>query len=139
MDRCSSKMLLNNANTKQTEARSRLLDLILESDSPVTAYDLHKFISGEQQVDLATVYRALKLFTVKGLIRTVNINGDTVYYEKACEHNPLHAHFYCESCGAVECLTPFGFDESSSFIKMAKGKDIRNIELVMKGRCEKCV
>ncbi len=122
-----------------TDARSRLLDILLDSGSPVSANELHKRLSKETTTDLATVYRALKVFTEKGLARAVNIDGDTVYYEKACEHNPLHAHFYCESCGHVECLNPFGFEESASFLSMAKNKQIKTIDMVLKGRCEQCV
>jgi len=138
MEKCVATELLKSTNTKMTEARSRILDLILDSNSPQTANDLHKQLSDDTSIDLATVYRALKIFNEKGLVRTIHIDGDTAYYEKSCRHNPLHAHFLCESCGAVECLNPFGFDESSAFIRMAQGKEISKVELVIKGRCAKC-
>jgi len=138
MEKCSTKDLLTKTNTKMTEARNRMLNIILENESPITASDLHKKLSAESSADLATVYRSLKVFTEKGLARAVNIDSDTVYYEKACEHNPLHAHFYCENCGKVECLDPFGFNESAAFMKMAKDKEINTVELVLKGRCTKC-
>lgn len=138
MDKCSTEKLLKNTNTKMTSARSRLLDIILDSSTPLTANRLHEKLTESIKSDLATVYRALKIFTEKGIVRAINLDGDTVYYEKACEHNPLHAHFYCESCGKVECLDPFGFDETASFLKMAKNKDINSVELILKGRCNKC-
>lgn len=138
MDRCSTEQLLKSTNTKMTEARSRILNLLLDAGSPVSANRLHEALSKDTSIDLATVYRALKVFNEKGLVRAVHIDNDTVYYEKSCRHNPLHAHFYCESCGRVECLDPFGFDESAAFIKLAKGKNINSVELVLKGRCSKC-
>ena len=136
MEKCSTVKLLKNSNTKMTAARTKLLDLILDSKAPQTANGLHKKIKNE--TDLATVYRSLKVFAEKGLVRAINLDGDTVYYEKACEHNPLHAHFYCEDCGDVECLDPFGFEESSAFIRMAKNKQINSVELIIKGRCSRC-
>lgn len=139
MEKCIATDLLKSTNTKLTDARSKILDLILMSKSPQTANDLHKKLSDDNSLDLATVYRALKVFNEKGLVRTIHIDGDTAYYEKSCKHNPLHAHFHCESCGTVECLDPFGFDESSAFIRMAEGKEISKVELVIKGRCQECV
>jgi len=139
MDKCIATELLKSTNTKTTEARSKLLELILESASPLTANDLHKQLSDNKSTDLATVYRALKVFVEKELVRVIHIDGDTAYYEKSCKHNPLHAHFHCESCGAVECLHPFGFDESTAFLRMAKDKEISSVELVLKGRCAQCV
>lgn len=138
MEKCKADNLLKNTNTVKTEARESILRLILDSDAPVTANDLHLRLI-DTGVDLATVYRALKLFTEKGLVRAVHAEGGHVFYEKSCEHNPPHAHFYCESCGKLECMKPFGFDESSAFIKMAKDRDIRSVELILKGRCEICV
>lgn len=105
----------------------------------MTANDLHLKLSKDINSDLATVYRSLKLFTEKGLARAINPDGDRVYYEKSCVHNPLHAHFYCENCGDIECLNPFGFNESASFLNMAKGREINSVELIIKGRCGKCV
>jgi len=138
MDICSTEKLLKTTNTKMTSARTCLLDIILVSKTPLTANSLHEKLSEQVKTDLATVYRALKVFTEKGLVRAINLDGDTVYYEKSCEHNPLHAHFYCEGCGDIECLDPFGFDESASFIKMAKDKDINSVELILRGRCQSC-
>lgn len=138
MDKCSTEKLLKTTKTKMTGARSRILDALLESRAPINANQLHSILPKDSSIDLATVYRALKVFTEKGLARAVHIDGDTVYYEKACEHNPLHAHFYCTSCGKVECLDPFGFDESAAFIRMARDKYIERVELVLRGRCREC-
>jgi Fur family ferric uptake transcriptional regulator len=136
MERCNAEKLLEKSKTKKTESRQRILNFILDSKAPISANKLHKAIGGN--IDLATVYRSLKTFTDKGLVRTIRTDDDRIYYEKSCEHNPLHAHFYCESCGNVECLKPFGFEESSLFMSMAKERDVRGVELVIKGRCKTC-
>jgi len=137
MERCKADILLKNSNTKKTGPRQMVLDKILASVSPVNANQLHEGLGRE--IDLATVYRSLKTFQEKGLVRTIRIADDSVYYEKSCEHNPLHAHFYCEECKGVQCLKPFGFEESSSFMQMAEGKKVASVELIIKGRCERCV
>lgn len=121
-----------------TGARNSILELILDSKSPISANDLHKQLNQSSNIDLATVYRTLKMFDEKGIIRTIRVDGETAYYEKSCEHNPLHAHFHCEVCGTIECLDPFGFDESSAFLRMARGKQVSSVELVIKGRCSRC-
>ncbi|MGE4318876.1 MAG: Fur family transcriptional regulator [Deferribacterales bacterium] len=137
MEKCKADNLLKVTNTVKTESREELLRLILDSESPMTASDLHNMVK-DKGTDLATVYRALKVFTEKGLVRTVHAEGSQVFYEKSCEHNPPHPHFFCESCGKLECMKPYGFDESALFMRLAKDRDVRSVELVMKGRCTVC-
>lgn len=138
MEKCKADRLLKNTKTVITEARESILKAILDSEHPVSASNLHLMLSG-REIDLATVYRALKVFMEKGLVRAVHAEGGQVFYEKSCEHNPPHAHFYCESCGRLECMKPFGFDESAVFLKLARDKDVKSVELILKGRCELCV
>lgn len=138
MDKCSAQKLLKVSKTKITDARSKILDTLLDCKTPVSAGQLHSMLPESAQTDLATVYRTLKTLCDKGIARAVSIDGDTVYYEKSCVHNPLHAHFFCESCKKVECLHPFGFDESAAFFNMAEGNAVKSVELLLKGRCREC-
>ncbi|TCK62117.1 Fur family transcriptional regulator [Seleniivibrio woodruffii] len=137
MEKCKADSLLKTTNTVRTEARETILRMILESDRPLSANELHSVVR-DRGIDLATVYRALKLFTEKGLVRPVHTDGGLSFYEKSCEHNPPHPHFVCEGCGQIECLKPYGFDESALFMKMGRQKEVRSVELVLKGWCETC-
>jgi len=137
MEKCKADNLLKTTNTVKTEAREEILRVMLDSERPLTANDLHLRVK-ELGIDLATVYRALKLFTEKGLVRPVNADGSHIFYEKACEHNPPHPHFFCSECGKLECMPPYGFEETLCFTKMAKNRDISSVELIIKGRCVEC-
>lgn len=137
MEKCEADELLKDTKVIKTEARENILRLILLSDSPLTAYDLHQMVR-QSGTDLATVYRVLKVFVDKGIVRTVHADSSHVFYEKSCEHNPLHPHFYCEQCGRLECLSPYGFNESVKLMAMAKDRDVRSVEIIFKGRCSEC-
>lgn len=137
MEQCDADELLKYTKMVKTEARENILKLILSSDRPLTANDLHLMVR-ETGTDLATVYRVLKVFLDKGIVRTVNADSSHVFYEKSCVHNPLHPHFYCEQCGRLECLNPYGFNESVKLMDMAKDREIHSVEIIFKGRCDKC-
>jgi len=139
MERCDTRKILEKINAKKTEAREKILDVILSAEVPFTANELHLMLADRSNIDLATVYRTLKKFADKNVVRTFSIEGDMVYYEKSCEHNPLHAHFFCEKCRKVECLKPYVFSEKASFMSMASDKEIKSVDLILKGRCSRCV
>lgn len=137
MEQCDADELLKDTKVIKTEARENILRIILSSERPLTANELHLMVRGTG-TDLATVYRVLKVFVDKGIARTVHADSSHVFYERSCEHNPLHPHFYCEKCGRLECLSPYGFDESVKLMSMAKGRDVHSVEIIFKGRCDKC-
>ncbi len=137
MEKCKADNLLKITNTVKTEARETILHAVLDSERPMSANELHLMVKN-RGIDLATVYRAMKLFTEKGLVRPVHADSGLTFYEKSCEHNPPHAHFICENCGGIECLKPYGFDESAFFIKLGQQKEVSSVELILKGRCSSC-
>jgi Fe2+ or Zn2+ uptake regulation protein len=113
--------------------------MILGSDRPYSAKDLHDMASEKGNIDLVTVYRVVSLLLENGLIREIKGDSGTAYYEKACEHNPVHPHFHCGECGKVYCLEPLTFEEGLILGRVGKNFRIRSVSLDIKGVCEKCV
>jgi Fe2+ or Zn2+ uptake regulation protein len=102
MDKCSSEQLLNGKKIKITKQRVVILDQILSEDSSFCANDLYDELKGE--LDIVTIYRNLQLLSEAGILREVMNKSDRQYFELACVHNPVHPHFYCNSCKKIFCM-----------------------------------
>lgn len=55
-----------------------------------------------KELDLATLYRTLKSFEEKGLIRHVAIDQRFASYEWVEEEGHHHHHLVCKTCGLIE-------------------------------------
>ncbi len=82
---------------------------------------------------LATVYRNLKLLVAEGVVRVINLPGDSPRYEMA--RTPHHHHFQCTTCqrvydvvgcpGNMRRLAPRGFT-------------VEHHDVTLYGRCSDC-
>ncbi|WP_198468573.1 Fur family transcriptional regulator [Acetomicrobium sp. S15 = DSM 107314] len=139
MDLCDALEALKAKGLAVTEQRLAILQKIFDTDCHFTAKELHRALPAEKRVDLATVYRTVRLFEREGLVRCVGEIENCRYYAKACAHNPPHAHFRCEKCGHLFCLRPFNFDDSKELASLVgKGFEVRRATLVFEGLCAKC-
>lgn len=86
---------------KKTKPREMIIDVLTESDHPLTAAEIHaRLDQNEQQVWLSTVYRTLELFVKKGIVTKTNVmSNETAVYE----WNRLkHTHYaVCISCHKI--------------------------------------
>ncbi|MCC5995768.1 MAG: transcriptional repressor [Oceanicaulis sp.] len=84
-----------------TPVRKRVLQLLLESQAPVKAYDLLAALKPGGGAQPPTVYRALDFLTRAGLVHRIEaLNAYT-----ACLHADGHGSaelYICEDCGQVE-------------------------------------
>lgn len=96
---------LRDAGMVVTQPRLLIYAALHEHRGPESAEQLYQ---RTDVADLVTVYRALHLFSQKGLVRAVRFKDSTTRYELATiEH---HHHIVCTVCGLVEeladCLLP---------------------------------
>ncbi|MCK9337292.1 MAG: transcriptional repressor [Arcobacteraceae bacterium] len=89
--------LFNNTNIKPTTARIKLLEILKNSQKPLSYEDIKDFIS----MDKATFYRNITLFEQEELINSFESNDKKRYFELTS--NP-HAHFVCKVCHKIECM-----------------------------------
>ncbi|WP_022851193.1 Fur family transcriptional regulator [Limisalsivibrio acetivorans] len=134
MSTCIARDLLRGKNLKVTQARERVLDVLLGSERPLNAKEVHS----ESESDQATVYRALSVLKESGLVREILGESGVSFYEKACRHNPVHPHFHCEVCGMVYCLDPLSFEDGLILGKVGEGFTVKSVSLDIKGVCSKC-
>ncbi len=91
--------LLKLYELKVTSGRLKLLDVLLQEKSPVSSEFIeNKF---DENLDRASIYRALQVFVKAGLVQRIDFSYDHVKYELAVgrEH---HHHIVCVSCNLIE-------------------------------------
>lgn len=87
-----------------------------------------------------TLYRTLKTFEKHGIVHKID-DGSGVTKFALCEENcncdintDLHLHFHCNNCGETVCLT----NHKIPHINLPEGYIAEDVNLVVKGVCEKC-
>lgn len=121
-----------------TGSRTRILELFLSQTGALAHGDIEKK-TGEK-FDRVTVYRTLQTFVDKGIIHTIPTADNSVRYalcKDECvqgHHHDHHVHFVCRQCGNTVCLDEVTVPE----VKLPKGYQSTQIEVVVNGVCKDC-
>ena len=132
-----SATLLKDFNLRATPNREEILHLFLLKNYALSHGDIEKEI--DNSLDRVTVYRTLKTFLDRGLIHKVLDDEGSLKYalcKEACstaEHHHDHVHFKCTKCGQTNCL-----NVDVPAIKLPKGYQVNEVNLLIQGICEKC-
>jgi Fur family transcriptional regulator, ferric uptake regulator len=124
-------------NINPTAMRILVLELLLQQNSAISLTDIEKSL---ETADRSTIYRTLKTFGQNGLIHIVEDGTGTPKYAlcvEECsthEHHDTHVHFYCNSCKETFCLP----DHKIPNISLPSGFTSAEMNLIVKGTCEKC-
>lgn len=139
-NQCNYKQLLESVNIAPTEKRMRVLEIIGNNNFPLSALDIYKTLERNKQVNQVTVYRILDLFVEKYLVDRISTGGRASYYGIAPNPNhKAHPHFYCTSCGQMDCLSPETISiQMNEFSKNFPGR-IDKLEMRMDGICKNCL
>lgn len=132
-----SATLLRDFKLRATPNREEILHLFLLKNYALSHSDIEKEI--DNSLDRVTVYRTLKTFLDKGLIHKVLDDEGSLKYalcKEACnlaEHHHDHVHFKCTKCGQTSCL-----NVNVPTIKLPKGYEVNEVNLLIQGICERC-
>lgn len=129
--------LLERNNVKPTAMRLLVLQFLLNKKVTVSLTNIEDYFDNS---DRTTLYRTLKTFVDKGIAHKID-DGTGITKYALCEENcsceietDLHLHFHCTKCNETICLT----DHKIPQIKVPDGFVSENINLVVKGICDKC-
>lgn len=117
-----------------TSQRKKVLEEIISH--PRTVDEIYSTLQHKKvKIDLASVYRALQVFTSNNIAQEINFNDGKKRYEIVDEH---HHHAICNSCGTVEDITLR--DEDNFITKMSHQStfQITNHSLEFFGLCQQC-
>jgi Fur family ferric uptake transcriptional regulator len=129
--------LLKRHQLKRTEARLRVLSLLVNKKTATSQPDLESVIG---DVDRVTLYRILNAFEEKGIIHKVfDLNGTANYAicSSDCDehnHNDEHLHFNCTNCKNVYCLDELDMPP----IVLPAGFQLERLSFSATGLCPKC-
>lgn len=129
------KQAIRDAGLRATPARMATLQLLRESDAPLTHSVVadHLAASG---VDKATAFRNLNDLVEVGLLRRTEVGDHVWRFESVSDdHDDAHPHFLCVDCGTVSCLDDVKLTAGS---KRASEKFGEVTEILLRGHCNDC-
>lgn len=110
-------------NIKLTSARKSILELLINSNKPLSYEDMKDNIS----MDKATFYRNITIFEEESIINSLESNDKKRYFEIS---KTPHFHFICSVCSKIECI------HKKMDLNLPEYK-IENI--IIKGICKDCL
>ena len=130
------KTELRKTGHKATPARLAILALFAKEKRPMSAQEIVDALP--RGIDQATVYRTIRSFKAKGVIRQIDLRHNHAHYELAdlAEHH----HLVCIRCGRIEDVHHCGVEEiENKVIKSSKHfSEIRQHALEFYGICKNC-
>ncbi len=138
--RCNYAELLESAALEATANRLRVLEVVGNNRFPLSAGDIFKTLGRSSTINRVTVYRILDLLVDRGVIERISTGGRAFYYGLAPNANHRsHPHFYCKSCGQMDCLDPESLSvETDPLWKTYPGR-IEKVEVRVDGVCKNCL
>lgn len=131
------ELILEKNNVKPTAMRLLVLQFLINQKVAVSLTNIEEYFDNS---DRTTLYRTLKTFVESGITHQIEDGTGTTKYAICEEHCnceidvDLHLHFHCSSCNETVCLT----DHKIPHINLPEGYKAENVNLVVKGICEKC-
>jgi Fur family ferric uptake transcriptional regulator len=138
--RCNYAELLEARGLEPIPNRIRVLEVIGGNPSPLSARDIYTTLSRSTGINRVTVYRILDLLAGKGLIERLSSGERNFVYGLAPNpHHPAHPHFYCRSCGGLQCLQPGSLTVDLKAIERSFAGVIQGVEVRVDGVCQNCL
>lgn len=130
------KILLRNKGYRITSERQYILEAVTKH--PLTVQEIYNRLQKKKlNVDLASVYRNLELFTNLKIIQVIEIKEGKKRYELINEDNHHH-HLVCNSCGKIEDIEIKEEKKLLSKVKVKSYFKIENHSLEFFGLCTNC-
>ncbi len=139
-NQCNYSELLENAQLEATQNRLRILAIIGGNGYPLSAADIITTLQRETEINRVTVYRILDLLAAHGLVERLSSGSRAFYYGMAPNaYHPAHPHFYCKSCGQMECLEARSLTVDASGLQETFAGQIDKLEIRVDGVCKNCL
>lgn len=129
--------ILKKNGYKVTRGRIFVLEVFSKYHIPLSAGKIFEHIS-ESKIDEATIYRTLKSFEKKGILKRVDLRSDSVYFELNNLHH--HHHLVCKRCGDIEDVDICEIDRLNDKVigRSLKFNSIIDHSLEFFGVCKSC-
>ncbi len=129
--RVDARALIESVAARATLARVSVLAELLEAGRPLSHQEVLQRI--DPPLDRVTAYRVFDWLETVGLAHRVN-STDRVTRFSVSRSSPCHAHFQCEQCGRLYCLSEAPVEP----VPLPQGFVLRSVEVTIKGTCAHC-
>lgn len=129
---------LRSAKLRVTGARLAVLRALTEAPLPISAQDVLERAEAVD-ADRVTVYRTLNSLVDARLAHRMD-PGDRVWrYGLLGEEHDQHAHFVCDTCGAIRCLADATINVSFKGRGSREKFRVTQQDVYLHGSCEGCI
>lgn len=123
--------------TRDTTARTTILEILRQSDKPRTVKDIIEALSKKVlDVDRTTVFRIMNAFTGRGIVRKLEFGEGNFRYELLAL--PHHYHTVCTQCGTIKDVEGCDVDTIEQQTATKYHFKITHHRLDFFGLCQKC-
>lgn len=137
---CNYHQLLTSAELEATANRLRVLEVVGNNSFPLSAGDIFKTLERNSSINRVTVYRILDVLVDHRIVERLSTGGRAAYYGLAPnDHHSPHPHFYCKSCGQMDCLNPESLNIQTESLKKTFPGRIDKVEVRVDGICKNCL
>ena len=132
----SAEEHIHGRGLRMTEQRRAVYDTLMGRRDHPTAVEVFMRVKAQRpSISLATVYNCLDTLTQCGLVKVVTHERESARY---CPNLEEHAHFFCESCGAVLDLPLRARRKPEDAWDLPAPIAITGHEVSFRGTCPKC-
>jgi Fur family transcriptional regulator, ferric uptake regulator len=137
---CDYRKMLASSDLEATENRLHVLEVVGNNRFPLSAADIFSTLERSTSINRVTVYRILDLLVDHEIVERLSTGGRAAYYGLAPnEYHKAHPHFYCKSCGQMDCLNPESLSvDTNPLWKTFPGR-IDKVEVRVDGICKNCI
>jgi len=120
-----------------TPQRQLVWDALRRAEGHLTAEELHEEVTRHApDLNLASVYRTLRVLAELGLVREVQLGDGRGHWEVA--HPDDAFHLVCRDCGKVEHHEGDLVDSIRTHLSGGHGFTTERVDLVVHGLCADC-
>jgi Fur family ferric uptake transcriptional regulator len=132
--------MLLSADLEATPNRLGVLEVVGNNRYPLSADDIFNTLERSSTINRVTVYRILDLLVNHGVVERLSTGGRAAYYGLAPnDYHAPHPHFYCKSCGQMDCLSPESLSVDTDPLWRTFPGKIDKVEVRVDGICKNCV
>ena len=139
-DQCDYGQMLADVGLDGTPNRMHVLEVVGGNNYPLTAAEIYSTIIRSHSVNRVTIYRILDLLVEKDILELISGAGRAAHYGLAPnENHEPHPHFYCTSCGLLDCLSPDSLSVDYEQLLRTFPGQVNRLDVRVEGICRNCL
>lgn len=128
---------LRSEGFKVTPQRLAIFQALYDFDKHPNAESIYRNLHPSYPtMSLATVYKTMEIFEKIGLVRILNVGGDSCRYDYDVSPHP---HIRCAVCGRIDDLKGIDIEEIHHTVHAMSDYEVLGGQISFEGICPKCL